>query len=183
MFADQLIQIPCFTTAIGSSGCGASDYRCQCTTGNAKIAASITSCAPTRCSAEDVLSKYTQDPQRLDAILTQSAEIAPAAAGICQAAGYPLASASAAAASSAAAGTSAAPMSSMAASAARSSSMMMSQSAAASSMTRPASSGTAAAAASSVSRAASSAPVQATGAAAGGFVNGALVVAMGVLAL
>jgi hypothetical protein len=182
MFADQLIQIPCFTTAIGSSGCGASDYRCQCTTGNAKIAASITSCAPTRCSAEDVLSEYTQDPQRLDAILTQSAEIAPAAAGICQAAGYPLASASAAA-SSAAAGTSAAPMSSMAASAARSSSMMMSQSAAASGMTRPASSGTAAAAASSVSRAASSAPVQATGAAAGSFVNGALVVAMGVLAL
>lgn len=49
-------QIPCFATAIQGSGCGLSDIKCQCTTGAEKIAASLATCAPQKCSESEIAS-------------------------------------------------------------------------------------------------------------------------------
>ena len=54
-----MIQLPCFASAVQGSGCGLSDTKCQCTTGNAKITESVTACAPSKCSAEDLQSKFS----------------------------------------------------------------------------------------------------------------------------
>ncbi|KAH7401002.1 hypothetical protein DE146DRAFT_632039 [Phaeosphaeria sp. MPI-PUGE-AT-0046c] len=64
--------IPCFATAIQSSGCSISDIKCQCTTGAEKIAASLLTCAPQKCSAGDI------------------AKLEPAVSGLCSAAGVTL---------------------------------------------------------------------------------------------
>merc|ERR1712070_369313 len=78
--------IPCFAAAVAGSGCGLSDTVCQCTTGNEKITQSITECAPDRCSADDL------------------AKIAPAAAGLCAAAGVSISASAASVIASSTAG-------------------------------------------------------------------------------
>ncbi|KAL6703330.1 hypothetical protein ACN47E_009748 [Coniothyrium glycines] len=82
--------IPCLVAAIPGSGCTVTDVTCQCTTGREAIANSLTSCAPSRCSAAD------------------TAALEPALAGICAAAGVAISSAPSAAASSAASAVSSA---------------------------------------------------------------------------
>ncbi|KAF1355691.1 hypothetical protein EJ07DRAFT_182039 [Lizonia empirigonia] len=86
--AVDLSQVPdcavaCLVAAIPGSGCSVSDTACQCTTGQAAITSSLDSCVPTSCSTED------------------AAKVAPALAGICSAAGYPISVSSSAAATSA----------------------------------------------------------------------------------
>ncbi|OSS53524.1 hypothetical protein B5807_00558 [Epicoccum nigrum] len=80
--------ISCLVAAVPSSGCGVTDVKCQCTTGQTKLAESLMSCIPQKCSADD------------------AAKVTPALAGICNSAGYPVsipASAAATAAASSAA--------------------------------------------------------------------------------
>ncbi|EAT90373.2 hypothetical protein SNOG_02161 [Parastagonospora nodorum SN15] len=142
--------LPCFASAVQGSGCGLSDTKCQCTTGNAKITESVTACAPSKCQADDL------QIFQLDLSLTPISELVAAAAGICSAAGYPLQQASSAAA--AASGAASTGMAMPSGSAMPSRSAMPSGNSSAS--------GT-----------------MSTGAAGANFVNGALVLAMGVLAL
>ncbi|KAH3916672.1 hypothetical protein HBI56_048730 [Parastagonospora nodorum] len=147
--------LPCFASAVQGSGCGLSDTKCQCTTGNAKITESVTACAPSKCQADDL--------QKLVA----------AAAGICSAAGYPLQQASSAAAAASGAASTGMAMPSGSAMPSRSA-MPSGNSSASGTMARPSM---------TPSASGSGTPAQSTGAAGANFVNGALVLAMGVLAL
>ena len=61
---DQL-QISCLVAAVPSSGCGVTDVKCQCTTGQAALTESLMSCIPQKCSADDAASTFA-------AILLQS---------------------------------------------------------------------------------------------------------------
>ncbi|KAF1933008.1 uncharacterized protein M421DRAFT_416610 [Didymella exigua CBS 183.55] len=144
--------VACLIAAIPGSGCGVTDVTCQCTTGQSAITSSLESCIPNACSA------------------TEAAQVAPALAGICSAAGISVAvpsgtsmaasmasSAVASAASSAAATVSSAmSMASSAVASARSSAASAASSAAASASSR----------ASSAASATSSGPAQSTGGAA-----------------
>ncbi|KAF2027409.1 hypothetical protein EK21DRAFT_114898 [Setomelanomma holmii] len=48
--------IPCFAAAVGGSGCGLTDTKCQCTTGRESITNSLNGCTPSRCSASEIAS-------------------------------------------------------------------------------------------------------------------------------
>jgi hypothetical protein len=61
--SDLVGQIPscavsCLTTAISASGCGLTDYVCQCTTGHNAILANGAGCISKACSTNDVLSMF-----------------------------------------------------------------------------------------------------------------------------
>ncbi|ORY17847.1 hypothetical protein BCR34DRAFT_596715 [Clohesyomyces aquaticus] len=45
--------ITCFAAAVPAAGCGLTDTKCQCTTGQQKITESVAACVPSKCSAED----------------------------------------------------------------------------------------------------------------------------------
>jgi len=78
--------LPCLIQAVPSSGCTTADIKCQCTTGQAKLAESLTACIPKACSADD------------------QAKVTPALLQICKSAGITVSvPASAASAASAAA--------------------------------------------------------------------------------
>merc|ERR1712029_500547 len=64
--------ISCLVAAVPDSGCGVTDVKCQCTTGQAALTKSLMSCIPQKCSADD------------------AAKVTPALAGICTSAGYPV---------------------------------------------------------------------------------------------
>ncbi|KAF2244135.1 hypothetical protein BU26DRAFT_522841 [Trematosphaeria pertusa] len=66
--------LTCFAAAVSGSGCSLSDTKCQCTTGSDAITSSVTSCVPSKCSAEEI------------------AKIAPAVATICAKAGVSISS-------------------------------------------------------------------------------------------
>ncbi|OCK86343.1 hypothetical protein K432DRAFT_376849 [Lepidopterella palustris CBS 459.81] len=51
--------IPCFQTAIASSGCSVTDTVCQCTTGLAAITASATPCVLKSCQPSDIAKVQT----------------------------------------------------------------------------------------------------------------------------
>ncbi|KAJ4343653.1 hypothetical protein N0V95_006592 [Ascochyta clinopodiicola] len=91
--------VACLIAAIPGSGCGVTDVTCQCTTGQASITNSLTSCIPSRCSADD------------------AAKVAPALAGVCSAAGISVSVPASAAATSAAASAASSAASSVASSA------------------------------------------------------------------
>merc|ERR1712137_1388853 len=76
--------ISCLVAAVPSSGCGVTDVKCQCTTGQAALTESLMSCIPQKCSADD------------------AAKVTPALAGICSSAGYPVSIPASAAATAAA---------------------------------------------------------------------------------
>jgi len=61
--------VPCLVAAIPESGCGVSDVKCQCTTGQAAITKSVTTCVSSKCQPED------------------QAKLVPILAGICESAG------------------------------------------------------------------------------------------------
>ncbi|KAF2712401.1 hypothetical protein K504DRAFT_203742 [Pleomassaria siparia CBS 279.74] len=46
--------LTCFATAVPAAGCSLTDTKCQCTTGKDSITASLTSCVPGKCSADDI---------------------------------------------------------------------------------------------------------------------------------
>jgi hypothetical protein len=54
----DLFQISCLVAAVPSSGCGVTDVKCQCTTGQTKLAESLMSCIPQKCSADDAASTF-----------------------------------------------------------------------------------------------------------------------------
>eukprot|EP00994_Dinema_validum_P004383 NODE_2427_length_699_cov_42.961538_g1977_i0.p2 GENE.NODE_2427_length_699_cov_42.961538_g1977_i0~~NODE_2427_length_699_cov_42.961538_g1977_i0.p2 ORF type:complete len:172 (+),score=37.82 NODE_2427_length_699_cov_42.961538_g1977_i0:115-630(+) len=82
--------LPCLIKAVPSSGCTATDVKCQCTTGQAKLAESLQGCIPSACSADD------------------AAKLTPALLGICKAAGIEVSAPASAAASAASSAGSAA---------------------------------------------------------------------------
>lgn len=51
-------QISCLVAAVPSSGCGVTDVKCQCTTGQAALTESLMSCIPQKCSADDAASTF-----------------------------------------------------------------------------------------------------------------------------
>lgn len=58
-YTDLQLQLPCLIKAVPSSGCTATDVKCQCTTGQAKLAESLQGCIPSACSADDAASMLT----------------------------------------------------------------------------------------------------------------------------
>jgi hypothetical protein len=59
---DLANQVPCLVAAIPASGCGVSDVKCQCTTGQAAITKSVTSCVSSKCQPDDQASTSTNRP-------------------------------------------------------------------------------------------------------------------------
>ena len=56
----------CFATSVTDSGCTFTDYECQCSTGQAKLAASLVPClCQSTCTADDFESESAPPPPRL----------------------------------------------------------------------------------------------------------------------
>jgi len=73
-FAQSIADLPscsisCFTTAIASSGCGATDTKCQCTTGKDAITKTITPCLLKACSQDDATKTATVSAQICNNVL------------------------------------------------------------------------------------------------------------------
>ncbi|EOA82950.1 hypothetical protein ACJQWK_04695 [Exserohilum turcicum] len=56
--------LPCFVSALPKSGCGATDIKCQCTTGRDAIQAEVQKCSVEKCSQDD-LAKLTSAVAKL----------------------------------------------------------------------------------------------------------------------
>ncbi|KAF3007444.1 hypothetical protein E8E13_003836 [Curvularia kusanoi] len=146
--------VSCLVAAVPGSGCGVTDVKCQCTTGQQALTDSLMKCIPTKCSADD------------------AAKVPAALAGICNSAGYPVSIPASAAATGA---------SSAAASAASSAASMVSSMASKASSAASSATGSAASRASGAASATSSGPAQSTGGAAANAV-GLGAVALGMVA-
>jgi hypothetical protein len=84
------LQIPCFAVAASGSGCAFTDMKCQCTTGREKIQASLLSCTPSKCSPEDLVSKFAPVIHLClshTATNTCASEVGTAVQGLCAKAG------------------------------------------------------------------------------------------------
>ncbi|KAG9379354.1 CFEM multi-domain protein [Pyrenophora tritici-repentis] len=57
--------VPCFSEALPSSGCSVTDIKCQCTTGREPLTAALMKCVPTKCSPQELASKFQYIPNHL----------------------------------------------------------------------------------------------------------------------